>query len=251
MSTIYTKNCHSCVPPEKDADRMLLSGDNWSAVLRRDHHGAKGWLYRLVIYTREHYTDSREVPDHIVLELQRVRNIFKETFERIYGQMRENFAEAGNLNKDENNKPTSNPLYHHHHYHQFFRHETPISFAGNTYKDHTFGTPFTLDPKPTGAAPDLLPDLKERINVPLDPKQITEIKEIFQLELVRMVFDDRVNARYKPTWKEIRDAFPSKAVIDLYENKGVSVNEKSTKIQRQMFSGDSTQKKIELEEHKS
>ena len=93
--------------------------------------------------------------------------------------------------------------------------------------------------------------LGERINIPLDPKQITEIKEIFQLELVRMVFDDRVNARYKPTWKEIRDAFPSKAVIELYENKGVSVDEKSTKIQGQMFSGDSTPKKVELEEHKS
>src|ERR1700730_6321309 len=127
----FTKNCHSCVPAERDADRIIFKMSGFcSGVLRRDNHGSKGWIGRTVIFAENHYADSREVPAAVDDAKDRWRNILKTAYERLFNMTRDNFAEAGNLDKDEDNKPTSKREYHHYHWHLVPRYETPIELFG-------------------------------------------------------------------------------------------------------------------------
>lgn len=220
----FTRNCHSCVPIEKDADRIIFNMPGFCrGVLRRDEHGGKGWIGRTVIFTERHYADSREVPSEVDNAKDRWRNILKIAYERLFNMTRDNFAEAGNLDKDEYNNPTSKREYHHYHWHLVPRYEEPIILFGNKYIDLTFKNIFTLDPKDK----DNPPNLKDGINVPLTSEQIPLLKEMIQMELVQMIFDERVEARFKPTPKEILDAVPSENVKRLYTNLN---SEKSKRI---------------------
>lgn len=210
----FIKNCHSCTTVEKDADRILFNMEGFcKGVLRRDNHGAKGWIGRTVIFTEKHITDSREVSDDLNASMKRWRNILKTVHERLFNMTRDNFAEAGNMNKDENNNPTAKREYHHHHFHFIPRYAQSIELFGIKYMDLTFKNIFTLDP----VDKDNPPNVEKGINVPLTPEQIPLLKEKIQTELVKMIFDKSLEKELKPTWKEISDALPSKKVIECYE----------------------------------
>ena len=215
----YTVKCLSCVPPQQDADRMILDGNHCRSLLRRDQHGARGWLGRAVLPLKQHELNPEQ---EILVAPERIRmqKIHFTACQRLFNANRGNYAQAGNMDKDENGARTSDPLYHHPHSHVLPRYEKEILWRGKKFVDHTFSDPMSLDPTPTDREKDLNTNLN--VNIPLTPEELGLLKEDLQMELVRMMFDRTVLKILQPAWFEIAAAFPSERVIALYQQSSKS-----------------------------
>lgn len=213
LAAKYTSNCHSCVPPQQDAHRMILRNDICTAVLRTDQPEVKGWPTRGVVFTIRHITDPEELIS-VAPARKRVEYLFYLASQRLFNTDRGNYAEAGNLNKDEHNQPTSDPLYHHPHTHVIPRKQQKFSWRDKEFLDHSFQLPLNLDPKPTPAEQALNAELK--VNNPLSKEERTLLKTDLQMQLVKMMFDGRLSPTLRPKWEEIEAAFPTPEVSHLY-----------------------------------
>ena len=208
----YTVNCHSCIPPEKDANRMVLRTEFCIGVLRTDQHGARGWLGRSVYYVIGHLNPEEALI--IAGDRMRCEMIHFMACERLLGATRGNYAEAGNKNIDEEGKPTSEPLYHHPHRHVLPRYQNVVEWRGKKFVDHTFFEPMELNPKPSEKEKIL--NEENEVNIPLIPEEIALLKSDIQKEFVRMIFDEKVSKIFRPKWEEIAIAYPSEEVSELY-----------------------------------
>ena len=144
----YTIKCLGCIPVtnvEEFARTLFVT--NFCKVLLRVDDQRPG---RAIIVPFKHIhsdellnDENKEILDDIYVCKKILTNIYKEEF----GMTRVNWAQLGNLDKDENGNSTSNVKYSHGHYHFFPTYEEEVVILNQVFIDDKFGEALNMDPK--------------------------------------------------------------------------------------------------------
>lgn len=195
------KGCISCAPKEKDQNRILFVSEFCRVVLRID---PQPYFARAVIHPEEHISSLFSADENpalskrgvrILADIYHCRRVLQIAYKKMFGMTRDNWVQAGNLDKDENGLPTSNPERHHTHYHMIPRFEKPVTWEGMTFTDKTFTKALSIDPA----------HFNEGL-VKLSADQIAKLKEDIQIHLLK----EKI-----VTVGSIEAAFPSAKVFAL------------------------------------
>lgn len=139
----YKKNCISCIPVQKEIERVIFTTKYGKIVLRLDDQGPIG---RCIYVPFDHISHLEDMSDEIFLEAKQCAIKIYKCLQSLYGANKYAFCMIGNLTKDENNNITDNPLYEHRHFHIIPSYKNVVHRYGQSFYDDNYGKPLNLDP---------------------------------------------------------------------------------------------------------
>lgn len=198
ISNMFTQNCLSCQPVDKESSaNTVFSTKHCRVILRSDD---QSWLGRCLIIPKLHISSFEEFNEKdkrdILKDIYNIRQKINKVYKHIFGMSYDNWLQLGNLARDHNNKITSDLRYFHVHYHLIPRYEQAVKRFGLVFEDKQFGKALNIDPESGHQKQQLskehMQQLKEEIQLALiDAKQITSenVNEVYPSQKIQ----DRLN----------------------------------------------------------
>lgn len=143
-----TSNCLSCKSIQEDAYRCIFYTKHCKVVMRTDDPGA--WLGRCIIVPHQHFfspSDLLAKNPEILLDIYKTRKLLVDVYEEMFGMTLVNWAQLGNLTRDNNGNSTTEHKYYHFHYHFIPRYEKAPIWDKREWKDEQWGKALNIDPK--------------------------------------------------------------------------------------------------------
>jgi len=147
----YTEKCLGCKTLKEnpaEADLCLFQTDYCKVVMRDDDPGA--WLGRCIIVPHAHLFSPSDLPStnpELLLDIYRTRKIIETTYTDLFGMTILNWAQLGNLTRDETGNPTTENEYYHFHFHVIPRYQVPPVWDNRKWPDEQWGMALNIDPK--------------------------------------------------------------------------------------------------------
>lgn len=156
----YTINCLQCklTGDPKEADITIWTTAHFRVVLRADFSQQR-WPWRsVIVYNAGHFSPNelyRPANRELQAELADIQNtLANDVYPALLGTAYRytNFAQLGNLTRDENKQPPSDLRYHHLYIHAIPQSEGPVHVIDANGKTHVlendqFGKPLDMSPE--------------------------------------------------------------------------------------------------------
>jgi len=189
---IYTRNCISCKPiDQEEAERTIFTTPRSRVVLRTDD---QSWPGRCIVVPRKHTNSFKQMSKEDRDDVYQCREKISLAYTNLFGMIRDNWLELGNLTVDHEGNKTTDEKYFHIHYHIIPRYNKPVEYLGLTFNDTQFAKALNIDPA------------SGHKKVVITREQIIQMRDEIQEELIKQGLISEEN---------LRDTRPSQKIIDL------------------------------------